>query len=395
MTAAADDRLAATLGILEELVGFDTVSSKSNLPLVERVESYLGEHGIEFLRVPDASGEKAALWATVGPKADGGVVLSGHTDVVPVAGQSWTADPFTLRRADGRVYGRGTSDMKGFDAVCLAMLPEFAKAPLRRPVHLLLSYDEEIGCLGSLDTIARFGADLPRPAVALVGEPTEMAVVNAHKSIAAYETVVHGKEAHSANPTLGASAVEAACALVAELYRLQGELEREGDSTGRFDPGYSTVHVGVIGGGAARNILARQCRFEWEFRGLPGVDQERAIARLDEFIAREALPKLRRHAPEARIETQADIVVPPLFPEPGSAAEALAMRLADRLAQSGEVRTASYGTEAGQFQKNGISTVVCGPGSIRQAHQPDEYIEVDQLEAGLAFMRRLGAELGA
>ena len=386
------DELAATLGLLEELVGFDTVSSKTNLPLVARAEAYLAEHGIETVRVPNAVGDKAALFATVGPKADGGVVLSGHTDVVPATGQSWSGDPFALRRGDdGRLYGRGTCDMKGFDAICLAMLPVLKAAALKKPVHLLLSYDEEIGCQGSLDAIRRFGADLPRPALALVGEPTSMKVVTAHKSIIGVKTAVHGLEAHSANPTLGANAIEAACLMVAELYRLQAELEAEGDPTGLFDPGYSTVHVGVIAGGHARNILARECRFEWEFRGLPGVDQRRAIDRLDGFVARVVLPQLTRHAPAARVDTRPGPAVPPLAPVEGSPATALAQRLA----RSTEATTASYATEAGQFQTHGIPTAVCGPGSIRQAHQPDEYIELAEIEAGLAFMRRLGAELSA
>ncbi len=281
--------------------------------------------------------------------------------------------------------------MKGFDAICLAMLPHFQRADLKKPIHLLLSYDEEIGCLGSLDTIARFGVDLPRPAIALVGEPTEMAVVNAHKSIATYRTTITGKEAHSANPALGVSAIEAACRMVAELYRLQSVLEEEGDPTGVFDPGFSTVHVGVIAGGNARNILAKQCRFDWEFRGLPGVDQTRAIRHLEAYTQREVLPRMKRYAADARIETHADIEVPPLSVEADSPAELLGKRVA----RSASVTTASYVTEAGQFQKNGMPTIVCGPGSIRQAHQPDEYIEVAQIEAGLAFMRRLASELSA
>ncbi len=380
-------QLQSSLQILEALVGFDTVSSKSNLPLIEHVEAYLASHAIAFTRVPDATGTRAALFATVGPREDGGVVLSGHSDVVPVAGQHWSGDPFALRRDGDRLYGRGTCDMKGFDAVALAMLPELAKLPLRKPVHLLLSYDEEVGCLGSLPTIARFGADLPRPALCLVGEPTEMHVVNAHKSIATYETVVRGRQAHSANPRLGGSAVHAAALLVAELDRFGETLEGDDDPT--FDPPYSTVHVGVIAGGSARNILAGECRFEWEFRGLPGVDQELAIRHFDGFVAATVLPRLRRHAPDATIETKRDIAVPPLSAEPGSPAEVLGKRLA----RSDAVATASYVTEAGQFQVNGIPTIVCGPGSIRQAHQPDEYVEVGQLDAALAFLRRLGQEL--
>ena len=388
---AETELLSTTLDLLDRLVGFDTVSSKSNLPLIDFVEDYLRGHGIASVRVPNVDGDKAALFATVGPTGDGGIVLSGHTDVVPVKGQTWTGDPFALRRDDGKVVGRGACDMKGFDAICLAMMPEFAKAALRKPIHILLSYDEEIGCRGSLDTIARFGSDLPRPAIALVGEPTEMAVVNAHKSIAQYKTVVHGVEAHSANPELGANAVEAACAMVAELYRFQAHLATEGDPSGLFDPGYSTVHVGIIEGGNARNILAKQCRFEWEFRGLPGVDQKLAIRHLETYVEREVLPKLRRYTVRPTIETEANIEVPALAAAPGSPAESLAKRLAP----SDEVTTASFATEAGQFQRNGIPTIVCGPGSIRQAHQPDEYMELSEIEAGLAFMRRLSNEFSA
>jgi acetylornithine deacetylase len=382
-------QLTRAIDLLDELIAFDTVSARSNLPLVDRVEAYLRDLRLDPVRVPNAAGDKAALFVTVGPNVDGGVVLSGHTDTVPVTGQAWSSDPFTLRRAEGRLYGRGTCDMKGFDAVCLAMLPVFQKAPLRKPVHLLLSYDEEIGCLGSLDTIARFGADLPRPAIAIVGEPTEMAVVDAHKSIATYRTTVHGHEAHSSNPEAGANAIEGACALISELYRLQSELEAEGDPSGRFKPGYSTVHVGTIEGGNARNILARCCTFGWEFRGLPGVDQKRAIKRLDSFAARVVQPKLRRFAENAGIETEADVEVPGLALDPGSPAETLAKRLS----RSNTTSTVAFATEAGQFQKAGLSTVVCGPGSIAQAHRPDEFIAIDELAACISFLHRLADEL--
>lgn len=375
----------AAIGLLEELVAFDTVSHKSNLPLVERVEAYLGGLGLEPVRIPNPDGDKAALFVTIGPKDDGGILLSGHTDVVPVTGQSWSADPFQLREADGKLFARGACDMKGFDAICLAMIPAFQKAKLKTPIHLILSYDEEVGCLGSLDTIARFGKDLPRPAIAIIGEPTEMAVVGAHKSIGSYLTTVHGHEAHSSNPEAGANAIEAACALVTELYRLQDTLRDEGDPTGLFTPGYSTVHVGTIEGGNARNILARRCAFGWEFRGLPGVDQERAADHLDDYAERVVLPKLRRYAEDARIETHRDVAAPGLAADEGSEAEILAKRLAGK----NGVETVSFATEAGQFQKAGISTIVCGPGSIRQAHQADEFIEIAQIDAGIVFMKRL------
>jgi acetylornithine deacetylase len=372
--------LAETLAILERLISFDTESTKSNLSLTAYIEAYLAGLGVDYVKVPNAAGDKEALFATVGPKVDGGVLLSGHTDVVPVAGQSWSGDPFTLRRANGRVYGRGTCDMKGFDALCLAMIPEFQKVPLARPIHVMLSYDEEIGCQGSLDTIARFGRDLPRPGVVIVGEPTLMQVADAHKSIATYATIVQGKEAHSARPQLGASAIEAACKLIAELYRFGEEIKAT--SNARFDPPFSTVHVGIIRGGTARNILAKRCEFLWEFRGLPGVPQDLARARLDVCAATLANPNLH-------ITTQTETEVPGLAAVPGSAAEELALKIA----KAERATTVPFATEAGQFQTAHIPAVVCGPGSIEQAHQPDEFVEIAQLEAAAGFMRRLAAEL--
>ncbi|MGB8276649.1 MAG: acetylornithine deacetylase [Methylovirgula sp.] len=388
--SGSDDRLAATLALMERLVGFDTESSKSNLALVADVEAYLASLGVDYVKVPNREGDKAALFATIGPKLDGGVVLSGHTDVVPVEGQSWTSDPFTLRRGADRVYGRGTCDMKGFDAICLAMIPEFQQAKLARPIHILLSYDEEITCQGPLDTIARFGHDLPRPAAVLVGEPTMMQVADAHKSVATYHTIVHGHEAHSAKPYLGANAVATACELVAELYRFGEELKAAGDPSGRFDPPYSTIHVGIIHGGTARNILAKRCAFHWEFRGLPNVPQDLALKHLQNYADMIATPKLTRHANKARIEIITETEVPGLAADAGSSAETLALKLA----QLNRTITVSFASEAGQFQQAEIPAVVCGPGSIDQAHQPDEYIEIAQIEAAIGFMRRLAVELG-
>ncbi|MCI0736622.1 MAG: acetylornithine deacetylase [Beijerinckiaceae bacterium] len=384
-----DARLDATLGMLERLTGFDTESSKSNLALVAFVEDYFKSLGIAYVKIPNAAGDKAALFATIGPNRDGGVVLSGHTDVVPVTGQVWTSDPYKLRREAGRVYGRGACDMKGFDAVCLAMVPEFKNARLSYPVHILLSYDEEITCLGPLDTIARFGASLPRPGAVVVGEPTLMQVADAHKSVAAYSTVVHGHEAHSSKPSLGASAIEAACALVSALYRFGEELAVMGDPSGRFDPPASTIHVGTIHGGTARNIMAKLCTFHWEFRSLPGIDQRLALQRLEDFAARSVTPKFARYANDAYIETECQVEVPGLRPECGSIAETLALKAA----QSNRTITVPYASEAGQFQLANLPAVVCGPGSIDQAHQPDEYIDIAQIEACIGFMRRLAGEL--
>jgi acetylornithine deacetylase len=379
------------LGLLERLVSFDTESSKSNLPLIDFVENYLGAWSVPVVRLPNAEGDKAALFATIGPVDRGGVVLSGHTDVVPVAGQTWTSDPFRLRVEGGRAYGRGAVDMKGFCALALSLVPDFLAAGLKVPIHILLSYDEETTCLGPVDAIRRFGRDLPMPMAVIVGEPTDLEVADAHKSVVTFNTVVHGSEAHSAKPALGANAVSAAAELVCELNRIGDEMIERGDPTGRFDPPHVTVHVGTIAGGTARNILAKECRLHWEFRGIPGLDPDEIPARLDRFAQKVALKRLNRYGPFGRIETTMDVSVPALAPEPGSEAERLALRLAGR---NGTV-SVPFATEAGRFQDAGVPTIVCGPGSINQAHQPDEYISLADLAAGEAFMRRLAAHCAA
>jgi acetylornithine deacetylase len=377
-------RLTA-LEILAKLVSFDTESAKSNLPLVDFAEAYLRSWDVPVLRVPNAAGDKAALYATIGPKDRGGIVLSGHTDVVPVTGQSWTSDPFRLRVEGGRIFGRGAVDMKGFDALALALVPEFLAADLKTPIHIMLSYDEETTCLGVADVIRRFGTDLPVPKAAIVGEPTELAVVDAHKSVVTFQTTVHGFEAHSSKPYLGASAVMTAAELVSELNRIADEMMERGDPDARFDPPYTTIHVGTINGGTARNIMAKVCTFHWEFRGLPSLDPAEIPDRFERFAQDVALKRLNRFGEFGRIENALEVSVPGLAPEPGSVAETLALRLAGR----NRTETVPFGTEAGHYQAAAIPTVVCGPGSINQAHQPDEYITVEQFEAGAAFMRRL------
>lgn len=380
--------LERAIEITGRLVAYDTESAKSNLPLIDFVEDYLRQQQVPFVRAPNAAGDKAAIFATIGPPVPGGVLLSGHTDVVPVAGQDWSGDPFILRRTADRLYGRGAVDMKGFGAVCLAMIPEFKKAGLLRPIHLLLSYDEETTCRGPLDVIGRLGVDLPRPAAVIVGEPTSMQVADAHKSVTTFVTRVTGFEIHSANLHRGVSAVHVGCRLVCELERIGDELRAAGDPGGRFDPPWSSIHVGLIHGGTARNIVAKNCVFEWEVRGLPGTRGALVLEKLEAYA-----DGLRRTLfadfPQAGIETAVENEVPGLAPEPGSAAETLALRLARRNATI----AVSYATEAGHFQQAGVPTVVCGPGRIDQAHQPDEYIEIEQLSACVAFMRRLAEEL--
>jgi acetylornithine deacetylase len=377
--------------MLAKLVSFDTESAKSNLALIDFVEEYLRGWNVPFIRVPNQAGDKAALYATIGPQDRGGIVLSGHTDVVPVEGQPWTSDPYRLRVENGRAYGRGAVDMKAFDALCLALVPEFLEAGLKTPLHIFLSYDEETTCLGVVDVLRRLGHDLPLPKAAIVGEPTMLEVVDAHKSIATFTTRVTGLEAHSAKPYLGASAVMAAADLVAELNRIDDEMRERGDPSGRFDPPYTTVHVGVIAGGTARNILSGSCRFQWEFRGLPGQDPREIPDRLDRFAQGPALRRLNRFGAFGTITTHLEASVPGLVPDPGSYAEVLGLKLAGR----NHTRTVPFATEGGHFQATGIPTIICGPGSIDQAHQPDEYITLEQLDAGMAFLRRLAATCAA
>lgn len=377
------------LEILARLVGFRTISSESNLDLIAFIEDYLAGWGVASVRIPDATGAKAALFATIGPTDRGGVVLSGHTDVVPVEGQAWTSDPFSLTVANGRAYGRGSVDMKGFCALVLAAVPDFLAAGLKTPIHLFFSYDEEVTCLGVVDGIARFGVDLPRPVAVIVGEPTGLEVADAHKGIGMYTTTVHGAQAHSSNPSLGASAVHGAVLLAAELDRLALEYEALGDASGRFDPPFSTIHIGRISGGEARNILAGEAAIQWEVRNLPDLDIETVPARLAAFADAQVLPRFRRTYADYRVETVFEGLVPAL----GASPDPLARTLAQKLAGRNRTVTVSYGTEAGHFFNAGISTVVCGPGSIDRAHKADEYITLDELAAGEVFLRQLAREL--
>lgn len=371
--------------MLARLVAFDTVSHRSNLPLIEFVRGYLSGHGVDSTLVPNAQGDKANLYAVIGPRERGGIGLSGHTDVVPVEGQDWSSDPFELTRRDGRLYGRGSCDMKGFVATVLALVPEMVAANLVTPVHLLLSYDEEVGCTGVIPMIDELGQRLPKPRLVIVGEPTMMQVVDAHKSIQEFITVVTGFEAHSSMIHLGANAVMAGAEIIGEIARIRDEMIAAGDPTGRFTPPYSTIHVGEMAGGTAINIVPRSCTIHWEMRGLPGTDPTDVLKRIDRFAATQVLPKLRAVSPDTNIETRLGVFVPPLAPQAGSHAETLALRLA----QQNETFAVSYGTEAGHFQRAYIPTVICGPGSIEQAHKPDEFIAGEQLAACAAFLRRL------
>jgi len=378
------DLYPAARDLLATLVSFDTTSRDSNLALVEWVEAYLDGLGVPHRRVPNADGTKSNLLATIGPMAEGGVVLSGHTDVVPVDGQPWSSDPFAVIERDGRLYGRGTCDMKGFLALALAAAPELAKTA-RRPVHLAFSYDEEIGCLGAPRLIEVIRRELPAPMAVVVGEPTNMEAVNGHKGIATFHVTVTGREAHSSQTHLGVSAVMEAVKLMASLNALSAGLEARADPDSPFMPKGPTLTIGMVHGGTAHNILARECAFVFDLR-CPAPHTPDAI--IQPFLREaEALDReLKARAPEAGVVVEMRTNVPPFAPEPGGAAEAFARRLAG---DNGPPRVVAYAAEAGQFQGAGFSTVICGPGDIAQAHQPDEYVEVSQMQRGAQFMRRL------
>lgn len=372
--------------MISKLISFDTVSRHSNLELISFVETYLDGWGVPHQRIENEDGTKANLLATVGP-ADkaGGIVLSGHTDVVPVDGQDWTSDPVIVREADGRLYGRGTCDMKSFFAIALALVPDFVERGLSVPLHFALSYDEEVGCLGVRPMIDRAIRHLPRPEVVIVGEPTDMKVVNAHKSIHAFQTRIRGLEAHSSATNEGVNAVMIAAELITFISGLAEKMKAKGDASSRFEPPYTSVHVGTVNGGTALNIIPRECGFHWEFRALPDQDPSELIDAVTEFATNELLPKMHAVSPDTGIETVPGAHVPSLLPENGSPAETLVMKLA----KQNETHAVSYGTEAGLFQLADIPTVICGPGSILQAHKPDEFVTLDQVAACEGFMRRL------
>ena len=377
------------LEMTARLVSFDTVSSRSNLALIDFVADYLAAHGVGSIRLPNEAGDKAALFATIGPADRPGICLNGHVDVVPVEGQAWSSPPFEPRLADGRLYGRGTCDMKGFVATALALVPELLAADLKAPIHLLFSYDEEITCFGSLDGIRRFGKEVAMPFACIVGEPTLMDVVDAQKSLSSYVTRVTGRPAHSAMPALGANALYAAARIVVELEAIADELREAGDPSGRFDPAYSTVQVGLFNGGKAVNIVPDEARIVWECRGVPSLGLDVIPDRIRAFSREVVLPRLTRVAADAAITTELQVRVPALASDPGSHAETLALRLAGR----NRTQAVSYGTEAGHFQLAGVPTVICGPGSIEQAHRADEWIALSELEACAAFLRRLADAL--
>jgi len=383
-------RAISSIDMIRTLVAFDTTSRESNLALIDFVRSWLDDHGIKSELVFDAAKRKANLYATIGPDDRPGIMLSGHSDVVPVDGQKWQSEPFAVAERDGRLYGRGTSDMKSFIAVMLALVPEFVAAKAPTPVHLALTYDEEVGCIGVRGLIARLDHLPVRPKLCIIGEPTLMQPVVAHKGKRSLRCRVAGHESHSALAHLGVNAVEIAAELVTEIRRIARQKREGGPFDDGFTPPYTTVHTGTIAGGTALNIVPRDCRFDFEIRHLPGDDADAITATLRQRAAA-LMPEMRGVSEAAGIAFEEWNAIPAL----STPADSEVVALARALTGANSVGKVSFGTEGGLYQQAGIPTVICGPGSIEQAHRPDEWIALDQVGQCETFMRRLIARLAA
>lgn len=380
----ADELLHSTETILASLVGFDTTSHGPNLALIQWVEDYLTPYGVVFHRLNEST-TKSSLLARIGPEAPGGIVLSGHTDVVPVIDQPWVSDPFALVAKDGKLYGRGTSDMKSYLAAALAMVPHWMQAGLQKPIWLAFSHDEEIGCLGAAPMAQSMLESNIAPSLVVVGEPTNMKLVNAHKGILSFETIVTGKAAHSSSPALGVNSIHIMSEILQCLTSLSQRCAASPSEGSPFTPPFTTVHVGVIHGGTARNIIPNECRIAWEIRPLPGENTEALMAEYQAVcIALES--RMQAAFPETGITTRALSNVRPLKPDMEASFTALAMHLAG----ANDALAVPYGTEGGIFQAHGFPVVICGPGDIAQAHQPNEFIERSQLSLCLDFLGRVG-----
>ena len=385
----AHPRLNAACELLTKLVGFDTTSKDSNLAFIDFVADYLSGHGITSTRVFNERSNKANLLATIGStEQPDGIVLSGHSDVVPTEGQDWSQDPYQLTQRDQRLYGRGSTDMKGFIACVLAFVPEWINTPLKRPIHVALSYDEEVGCLGAPALIKELAKQCAPPAAVIVGEPTQMGIVNSHKSIQVFSTEVTGKAAHSSLPKAGLNAIMVAAGLTNFLQQVAEELQQSALPEARDSNTYTTINVGSIVGGTAINIVAERCVFQWEYRSVPEEDPREIANRFTKHIEREVLPKLQNIVPEARITTRQLAAVPGLKADPKSAALKLALELC-----GGSPQSIAYTTEAGLFSDAGMSPVVCGPGNIAQAHQPNEFIEISEIDRCLGFLTDITAHV--
>ncbi len=376
--------LNSALDLLDDLVRFPGLPGQSNLDIAGYIQAYLKDHGVYSELIFDDSGERANLLATIGPAVDGGIALSGHMDVVPVDGQAWTRPAFELTRDAGRVYGRGAVDMKGFLACALAVVPELVTAPLKRPVHLAFTYDEEPGSIGAPGLARHFVATGMKPAAVIVGEPTEMKVIAGHKGGFEHCTRFTGVAGHSSDPARGVSAIHYAARFITFLERLGQEFAANPLPDSPFHPPYNTVNVGTIGGGAGRSIIAEDCTLDWELRVTPPDDGIAAMLRIEAFL-NDLEAQMKAAFPQASIVTEEVSNYPGLRFDPGSSA----LDVVRQLSGENGFTAAPFGTDAGCFDREGLPSVVFGPGSIEQAHIPDEYIETAQIEACLAFLGAL------
>ena len=381
--------LENTRSLLGKLISFPTVSSDSNLDMIQYLADRLTDYGAEVEIWHDRTGTKANLFATLGPKRDGGIVLSGHSDVVPVTDQDWSSDPFVMDERDGKWFGRGTCDMKGFIAAAVAMAPRYAQLDLQRPVHFAFTYDEEIGCFGARALAHTLRENGIRPAVAVIGEPTSMRIIEGHKGCYEYTTHITGLEGHGSGPDLGVNAVEYAVRYVSKLLELKADLQGRAPANSRFEPPWTTINTGSLAGGAAHNVIPGKARVEWEMRPVQMTDADYVKDELHRFCAHTLIPAMQTVHPDAGIETEVIGEVDGLEPMDDNEARDLVMELTG--ANGADV--VPFGTEAGIFQRLGMSVVVCGPGSIEQAHKPDEYVSVDQVVQGLDMLERLSAKL--
>lgn len=385
LIAAMPDAAHRRDALMARLIAFDTTSRLSNLPLIDFVEAWLRRFGARVERLPSADGVKANLYATIGPEGRGGVMLAGHTDVVPVDGQPWTSDPFRIVERGGLIHGRGTCDMKGYLACVLAKLPDWAALPLADPVHMAFTYDEEVACMGAPELARHIAAKPWRPRLAVVGEPTSMRVVTAHKGVCLCTTRVTGAEAHSSQPHMGANAIIAAARITGFLDELEAEYAAVAGADSGFEPPHTTVTAVTINGGTAPNIIPREAILGWSARLMPGDSIDDIVDRLDLRVQAEVLPRMRAVAADTGVVTTVSVNVDPLTPIPDSEAERLALALTG----ANSTHVVAFATEAGIFQQAGVPTVVCGPGSIDQAHRADEFVAREQLDQCLAFLNRL------
>ncbi|MFY0662235.1 MAG: acetylornithine deacetylase [Shimia sp.] len=381
--------LETTKQILSDLIAFPTVSVDSNLDMISYLAARLKDCGAKVEIFHDETGKKANLFATLGPAVDGGIVLSGHSDVVPVTDQDWTSDPFVMEQRDGRLYGRGTCDMKGFIAATVAMAPHFAQRVTDTPVHFAFTYDEETGCIGAGHLVEALKERNINPRLAIIGEPTSMRIIEGHKGCHEYSTRFQGLEGHGSAPDLGVNAVEYAARYVSRLLELKAKLTTMAPDTSRFEPPWTTVNVGALHGGSVHNVIAPKAQVDWEMRPVQASDASFVKEALKAYCEDELLPAMRKVFPDAQIDTEVVGEVAGLVPVDDNAARKLLMELTG----ANGADLVPFGTEAGLFQSMGMDVVVCGPGSIEQAHKADEFIALDQLSDCLKLLEKLGDTL--